>query len=70
MRQPTTAVAGLNGGCMVVGFHYMVPIVDGDNRLRVVKAMGMDSIAALGATSVPANIEKRFPQTKDWGNKW
>jgi hypothetical protein len=32
----------------VVGFHYMVPIVDGDNRVRVVRAMGVDSIVALG----------------------
>jgi hypothetical protein len=70
VRQPTAAVAGLFGGCTVVGFHYMVHIVDGDNRVRVVKAMRVDSITALGATSVPPNIEKRFPQAKGWGISW
>ena len=42
-------VAGLSGGCTVVDFHHMMPVVDGDDRVRVVKAMGVDSIAALGA---------------------
>jgi hypothetical protein len=32
VRQPTSAVAGLSGGCTVVNFHYMVPVVDGDGR--------------------------------------
>jgi hypothetical protein len=61
VRQPTAAVAGLIGRCTMVGFHYMVPIVDGDDRVQVVKAMGVDSIVALGATRVPADIKKRFP---------
>jgi hypothetical protein len=69
MRQPTVAVAGWNGRCTMVGFHYMVPIVDGDDRVWVLKAMGMDSIPALGATRVPVNKEKRIPQTKGCGNK-
>jgi glycine cleavage system pyridoxal-binding protein P len=47
----------------------VVPIVDRDDKVQVLKAMGMDSIAALGATNVPADIEKRFPQAKGWGNK-
>jgi hypothetical protein len=53
----------------VVGFHYMVPIVDGVDRVWVMKAMGVDSIAAMGATRALADMEKRFPQTKGWGNK-
>ncbi len=42
-------MAGLSGGCTLVDFHHMMPVVDGDDRVRVVKAMGMDSIAAPGA---------------------
>jgi hypothetical protein len=57
VRQPTSAVAGLSGGCTVVDFHYMVPVIDRDGKVRVVKAMGMDRIAALGATDVPTDIE-------------
>jgi hypothetical protein len=56
VRQPTAVVAGLSGGCTVVDFHYMVPIVDEDDRVRVVKAMAVDSIAAIGAMSVPTKI--------------
>jgi hypothetical protein len=69
VKHPTSEVARLSGGCTVVEFHYMVPVVDGEDRVRIVKAMGVDSIAALGATDVPADIEKMFPQTKGWGNK-
>jgi hypothetical protein len=69
VRQPTSAVAGLSGGCTVVDAHYMVLVVDGGDRVRVVKAMGEDSIAALGITDAPGDIEKRFPQAKGWGNK-
>jgi hypothetical protein len=44
VKQPTTAVAGLSGGCTTVNFHYMVSIVDRSDRVQVVKVMGVDSI--------------------------
>jgi hypothetical protein len=69
VRQPSVAVVRLSGRCTVVGFHYMVQIVDGDDRVLVIKAMGVDSITTLGATDVPADIEERFPQARGWGSK-
>jgi hypothetical protein len=36
----------------------MVPFIDRDDRVWVVKAMGVDSNAAMDG---PVNIEERFP---------
>jgi hypothetical protein len=36
----------------------MVPFIDGDDRVWVLKAIGVDSIAAMDG---PVNIEERFP---------
>jgi hypothetical protein len=69
VRQPTSAVAGLSGGCTVVDFHYMVPVVNGDDKVRVMKAMGVDRIAAMEATDMPADIVERFPQTRGYGKR-
>jgi hypothetical protein len=69
VRQPTSAVAGLSGGCTEVDFHYMVPVVDGGDKVQIVKAMGVDSIAVLDAMDVPADIEKRFPQTRGYRDR-
>jgi hypothetical protein len=60
-------VAELDGWCVDISFDYMVPIVDGDDMVQVVRAMGMGNIASAGARSVLANLEERFPQTKGWG---
>ncbi len=49
--------------------YYMVPGVDGDNRVQSVKAMGVDHIAALAATDVPTDIGGRLPQAKGFKKK-
>jgi hypothetical protein len=53
----------------MVDGHYMVPVVDGDHKVRTVKAMGVSRITTLEATNVPADIEKRFPQARGYTNK-
>jgi hypothetical protein len=53
----------------MVNSHYMVPVVDGDDKVRSVKAMGVSRIAALEATDVPTDIEKRFPQARGYGKR-
>jgi hypothetical protein len=62
VRQPTAVIAGLSGGCAMVDSYYMVPVIDGDDRVQSVKAMGVDRIATLAATDVPTDIERRLPQ--------
>jgi hypothetical protein len=47
--QVAAAVAGLGGCCTAVDSYYMVPVVDGDDAVRVVKALGVDHIATLAA---------------------
>ncbi len=69
VRHPTAATAGLSGGCMMVDRYYMVPVVDGDDRVQSVKAMGVDRIAALAATDVPTDIGRRLPQAKGFERK-
>jgi hypothetical protein len=50
MRQVSAAIAGLGSRCTVVDSYYMVPVVNGDDVVRVVRALGVDHIAALAAT--------------------
>jgi hypothetical protein len=64
VRQPTSAIAGLSGGCTMVDSYYMVPVVDGDDKVRSVKAMGVSRITTLEVTDVPADIVERFPQAR------
>jgi hypothetical protein len=61
-RIPLSVIAGLSGGCTVVDCHYMVPVVDRDEKVRTVKAMGVGRI-------VPADIEKRFRQARGYGKR-
>jgi hypothetical protein len=49
-RQPAAAIAGLGGRCTMVDSYYMVPVVDGNDKVRIVKALGVDHIATLAAT--------------------
>ncbi len=49
--------------------YYMVPVVDGDDKVRSVKAMGVNRNATLAATDVPTDIERRFPQAKGLGKR-
>jgi hypothetical protein len=45
--QPTAAIAGLSGGCTMVDSYYMVLVVEGDDKVWSVKAMGVNRIATL-----------------------
>ncbi len=49
VRQPAAAIAGLGGRCTMVDSYYMVPVVDGDDKVRSVKALGVDHITTLTA---------------------
>ncbi len=58
-RQVAAAIAGLCGRCTMIDSYYMVPVVDGDNVVRVVKALGVDHIATLAATDITRDIVTR-----------
>jgi hypothetical protein len=64
VRQPTSVIPGLSGGCTTVDSYYVVPVVDGNDKVRSVKAMAVDHIATLAAKDMPTNIKRRFPQAK------
>ncbi len=68
-RQPAAAIAGLGGRCTMVDSYYMVPVVDGNDKVRIVKALGVDHITILVATTVPADIGRRLPQAKGFEEK-
>jgi hypothetical protein len=46
-----------------------VPVVDSDDAVRVVKALGVDHIATLAAADVTEDIVTRIPQTKGFVEK-
>ncbi len=68
-RQVSAAIAGLGGHCTMVDSYYMVPVVDGDDVVRVVKALGVDHIATLAAADIAEDIMTRLPQTKGFVEK-
>jgi hypothetical protein len=68
-RQPVAAIAGLGGRCTMDNSYYMVPVVDGNDKVRIVKALGVDHIATLAATTAPADIGRRLPQAKGFEEK-
>ncbi len=68
-RQAPAAIAGLGGRCTMVDSYYIVPVVDGDDKVRVVKALGVDHITTLAASDVTEDIVTRLPQTKGFVEK-
>jgi len=68
-RQPAAAIAGLGGRCTMVNSYYMVPVIDGNDKVRIVKALGVDHITTLAATNVPEDIGRRLPWTKGFKEK-
>ncbi len=68
-RQTPAAIAGLGGWCTMVDSYYMVPVVDGNDKVMVVKALGVDHITALAATNVTEDIVKRLPRAKGFVEK-
>ncbi len=67
--QVAAAVAGLGGRCTTVDSYYMVPVVDGDDAVRVVRALGVDHIATLAAADVTEDVVTRIPQTEGFAEK-
>ncbi len=68
-RQAAAAVAGLGGRCTMIDSYYMVPVVDGDGVVRVVRALGVDHIATLTAADITGDVVTRIPQTEDFAEK-
>jgi hypothetical protein len=68
-RQTPAAIAGLGGRCTMVDSYYMVPVVDDDDKVRVVKALGVDHITTLTAADVTEDIVTRLPRTKGFVEK-
>ncbi len=68
-RQVSAAIAGLGCRCTMVDSYYMVPVVDGDNVVRVVKALGVDHIATLAAADITEDIMMRIPRTKGFAER-
>ncbi len=68
-RQTPAAIAGLGGRCTMVNSYYMVPVVDGNDVVRVVKALGIDHIATLAPSDVTEDIVPRLPRTKGFVEK-
>jgi hypothetical protein len=53
----------------MVDSYYMVPVVDGNDAVRVVKALDVDYIATLAASDVTEDIVTRLPRTKGFVEK-
>ena len=53
----------------MVDSYYMVLVVDGNDVVRVVKALGVDHIAMLAAADVTEDIVTRLPRTKGFVEK-
>jgi hypothetical protein len=68
-RQTPAAIAGLGGQCTMVDSYYMVPVIDGNDKVRVVKALGVDHITTLAASEVTEDIVTRLPRTKGFVEK-
>ncbi len=68
-RQIPAAIAGLGGRCTMVDSYYMVPVIDGNNKVRVVKALGVDHITTLSASNVTEDIVTRLPRTEGFVEK-
>ncbi len=68
-RQPAAAMAGLGGRCTMVNSYYMVLVINGNNKVRIVKALGVDHITTLAATTVLTDIGRRHPQVKGFEEK-
>ena len=68
-RQASAAIAGLGGRCTMIDSYYMVPVVDGDGVVRVVRALGVDHIATLAAADVTGDVVTRIPQTEGFAEK-
>jgi hypothetical protein len=68
-RQVAAAVAGLGRRCTMVDSYYMVPVVDGNGMVRVVRALGVDHIVTLAAADITGDVVTRILQTEGFTEK-
>jgi hypothetical protein len=60
IRQQTKSVSGLNGVKIASTCFYMVPMVDCDDDVQVIKALGVTRIAWMDEGTLPPEMEARF----------
>jgi hypothetical protein len=53
----------------MVDSYYLVPVVDGDDVVRVVKALGVDHIATLAAADIAGDVVTRIPWIEGFAEK-
>ncbi len=53
----------------MVDSYYMVPVVDGNDKVRIVKVLGVDHITMLAATIVPEDMGRRLPRVRGFKEK-
>ncbi len=68
-RQTPAAIAGLGGRCTMVDSYYMVLVIDGNDKVKFVKALGVDHITTLAASNVTEDIVTRLPRTEGFVKK-
>jgi hypothetical protein len=62
--QQLKSVSGLNGVVVASSCFYMVPMVDCNDELQVIKAFGVARIAWMDQGTLPPEMEARFPRLK------
>jgi hypothetical protein len=53
----------------MIDSYYIVPVVNSNDKVRIVKALGVDHITTLAAANVPEDIGRRLPQAKGFEEK-
>ncbi len=64
IRQQLKSVSGLNGVVVASSCFYMVPMVDFNDEVQVIKAFGVAWIAWMDQGMLPTEMEARFPWLK------
>ncbi len=64
IHQQLKSVSGLNGVVVASSCFYMVPMVDCNDEVQVVKAFGVARIAWMDQGTHPPEMEARFPRLK------
>ena len=64
IRQQLKSVSGLNGVVVPSSCFYMVPMVDCNDEVQVIKAFGVARIAWMDRGTLPPDMDARFPQLK------
>jgi hypothetical protein len=62
IRQQLKSVSGLNGVVVSSSCFYMVPMVDCNDEVQVIKAFGVARIAWMDQGTLPPDMDARFPQ--------